>query len=204
MKWIIRLVDHTLVHTMGLKAYWDHPQAMFRVRVISAPHALHLSDTDVPEGAPVLEMHFWNDHAPKFPPEGPDLAWAMKAYRMLRPSFRMLVQEVKTNPDLEDVRAFGGATVLVEVGGSSASEKLFRRLGLEIIPVANPMGRLGRALDNFYSWLLMWAYNDLSVRHRRLLTVRRSEAWMSREKFLRIHDPNGADQAVPSTGNESS
>jgi hypothetical protein len=200
MKWIIRLVDRSLVRTMGLWSYWGDPRAMFRVRVIPAPHRLYLSDGEVPEGSPVLEMHFWNEHAPKMPAAGPDLAWAMKAYRMLRPSFRLLVREFETNRDLEGVQAIGGSTVLVEVEGSSASEKLFRRLGLEIFPYRGSLGRFGRAVDNFYSWLLMWAYNDLSVRHRHMLTLQRSEAWISKAKFLRLH---GEDRGDSSPANDA-
>jgi hypothetical protein len=203
MKALVRLLDHTLVRTMGLRAYWDDPRAMFRIRVIPAPHDLHLTDGIVPEDAPVLEMHFWNDHTPEFSPEGPDLAWAMQVYRMLRPSFRMLVRELETNPDLAGVQAIGGATVLVAVGGESASEKLFRRLGLEIFPVHTALGSFGRFWDNVYTWLLMWAYNGLSLRHRRLLTLKRSEAWMSVATFLRLHGGKRGEDSPDAEGARS-
>jgi hypothetical protein len=187
MKWIIRLVDHILVRLWGIRVYWDDPKAMFRIRVIEAPHTLHLSDGEVPAGAPILELHFWNDRAPRMSEQGPDLAWGLAVYRMLSPSLRALARCLETDPELAEVQAVGGSTVLVSFGASGGAEKLFERLGLEIAPYQEPMGRFGRFWENFYTWALMWAYNDVSVRNRHMLELRRSDAWMSRAKFLRIH-----------------
>lgn len=204
MKRIIRLVDRTLARTMHLWAYWDDPQAMFRIRVIPAPHDLHLSDSFVPKGAKVLELHFWNEHSPSFSAKGPDLAWAMKAYRMIRPSFRMLFRELQTNPDLEGIQALGGSTVLVTAGGESGSEKLFHRMGLELFPYRGSMGRFGKFWDNLYSWLLMWAYNDFSVRQRDMLDLQRSDVWISTAKFLRLHGEDQGEATTVAAGAHSS
>jgi hypothetical protein len=195
VKALVRAFDHMLVRAQGLYPYWDDPKAMFRIRVVGAPHMLHLSDGKVPAGAPVMELHFWNDQTPPFAPQGPDLAWAMSAYRMLVPSLRILAQQLATKPEFAEVQALGGATVLVAVGGQSAAEKLFERLGLELFPYPHHLGRFGEFWENFYTWALMWAYNGLSLRSRHLLDLPRTEVWISRTKFLSLHGEAGAKKA---------
>jgi hypothetical protein len=185
MKSAIRFLDRVLGRIQGLFVYWDDPRAMFRIQIAQAPHTLHLSDGDVEAGAPVLQLHFWNEHTPEFSRAGPDLAWAMGVYRMLRPSFRILARHLVENPDLAGVQALGGATILVGVGKDSSPEKLFRRLGLELFPYHSPLGRFGEFWENLYTWGLMWAYNGASLRHRHLLSLQRTEAWISTEAFLR-------------------
>ncbi len=185
MKPIVRLFDRTLGRAQGLFVYWDDPKAMFRIQLAKAPHTLRLPDGVVEAGASVLTLHFWNEHTPEFGPAGPDLAWAMGVYRMLRPSLRILAEYLVANPELSHVQALGGATILVVVGGESAGEKLFERLGLEILPYRNRLGRFGEFWENVYTWALMWAYNGASLRTRHLFEVRRSEAWISKEAFLR-------------------
>jgi hypothetical protein len=192
MKAIIRTFDHILARTLGLWVYWDDPQSLLRIRVIGAPHVLRLADGDIAAGARVVELHFWNDRTPPFPAEGPDLAWATGFYRRLVASFRVLARQLATNPDLAGVRALGGVTVLVSVGGSPASEKLFDRLGFDILPYRSPLGRFGLFWENLYTWALMWAYNGLSRRQRHLLELQRSEVWMSTATFLRRHGEGGA------------
>jgi hypothetical protein len=191
MKSMVRLLDRFLARMLGLSEYWDDPTSILRIRVVEAPHTLCLSDVEIEAGATVVELHFWNDHIPPLPTEGPDLAWAMGFYRMLVSSFRVLAGQLATRPDLAAAQALGGATVLVVPGGRSASEKLFERLGLELFPYHNPLGRFGIFWENLFTWALMWAYNGVSVRQRHVLELHRTEAWMSRDKFLRRHGGTG-------------
>jgi hypothetical protein len=99
-----------------------------------------------------------------------------------------------TDPALAGVQALGGATVLVVAGRDSSPEKLFQRLGLELFPYHNPLGRFGEFWENAYTWALMWAYNGASLRHRHLLRLQRTEAWISTAAFLRRYGAKEAEK----------
>lgn len=60
-----------------------------------------------------------------------------------------------------------------------------RRLGFMVLPYHSPLGRFGEFWENFYTWMIIWAFNAASLRHRHLHRLRRSEVWMSVDEFLR-------------------
>ena len=113
MRSIVRLLDQSLRKVQGVFEYWDDPDCMFRVSRGRAPHSISLPDSEIPEDAEVLLLHFWNEHMPQIPPEGPTISMAMRAARMLKASFRALAREVQQDPGLADVTAVGGAGVLI-------------------------------------------------------------------------------------------
>ena len=57
------------------------------------------------------------------------------------------------------------------------------------LPYRSPLGRFGEFWENFYAWWLMWAFNAASLRHRRLLHMRRAELWMSAVEFMSRYGP---------------
>ena len=107
---------------------------------------------------------------------------------MIVSTFRALAREMHHDPRMEGIEALGGATVLFEAGDGSSGEKLFTRLGFTVFPHQNPLGRFGEFWENFYTWALMWAYNAVSLRQRRLLALRRTESWITSGEFLRRYD----------------
>ena len=165
--------------------YWDDPDSFFRAQIARASGDIVLPDTLIPAGAKVLKLHFWNEHMPVIPPEGPDLAQALHASRMIVGSFRVLARELHRDPRMAGIQALGGATVLFAAGDDSSGEKLFKRLGFTIFTHQNRLGRLGEFWENLYTWALMWSYNAVSLRQRRFLALRRTESWMSTDDFLR-------------------
>jgi hypothetical protein len=113
MRSIVRLLDQSLRKAQGVFEYWADPDCMFRVSYGRAPRLICLPDSEIPDGAKVLFLHFWNEHMPQIPPEGPNLTLAMRAARMLKASFRALAHEIQHNPGLADVKAVGGIGVLI-------------------------------------------------------------------------------------------
>lgn len=181
MRTLIRYFDRLLRHLLGVIEFCDDPEGLLRIKLTTAAHDIPLPDHTVPAGTPVIELHLWNEHVPPLPPAGPDLAWAAHSRRMLISSLRSLARLLEIDARLAGAQAIGGVTVLVSLGG----EGLFRRLGFTILPYRNPLGRFGEFWENFYTWAIMWTFNQASLRQRHLLQWRRSEIWMSREEFLR-------------------
>lgn len=190
MRALIRHFDRLLRQALGVVEFCDDPEGLLRIRVTTAAHDVPLPDRAIPAGMPILELHLWNEHVPPLPPAGPDLAWAVRSRRMLIASLRSLARQMETDARLAGVQAIGGATVLPSLGG----EGLFKRLGFAIHPYRNPLGRFGEFWENFYTWAIMWTFNQASLRQRHLLHLRRSEIWMSREEFLQRY---GGEAAGP-------
>lgn len=184
MRRLIRLLDRLLRKQQGVFEYWDDPDCMFRASTGRAQHEIDLPDGEIPAGAKVLQLHFWNEHMPQIASDGPDLAVAIRGQRMLIASLRAFAHWVQCNPDRANGKAIGGATVLFAAGDASSGERLFQRLGFSVFPYQSPLGRFGEFWENVYTWALMWAFNAVSLQNRRLLQLRRTEVWMSTDEFL--------------------
>lgn len=205
MKRVVRAFDRFLCRLQGVFVYWDDPDCLFRAQIARATRAIVLPGTVIPAGAEVLGLHFWNEHMPEIPPEGPTLALALRGSRMVVGSFRVLARVLHRDPRMAGVQALGGATVLFAAGDDSSGEKLFKRLGFTIFPYRSPLGRFGEFWENLYTWALMWAYNDVSLRQRHLVALHRTESWIAVEEFLRRYgtekdrsldqEPQGTDRA---------
>jgi hypothetical protein len=166
---------------------------MFRLQFTRAPHLIRLPDGDVPHGAPVLGLHFWNEHMPQIPEEGAITAFAVRGVRMLRDSFRQMAYTVRDHPDMADIRAIGGSGILIYPGAGPGAENLLRRLGFTIFPYRHPLGAFGEFWENLYTWALVWTYNKVTLERRRLLGLKRFELWMSPKTLVRVHAGEGRE-----------
>jgi hypothetical protein len=191
MKGIIRCVDRFLRRALGVFEFCDRPDCVLRVRATLTVHAVTLPDRRVPAGAPVVELHMWNEHVPPIPPDGPDLAWAVRFQRRLMASFRELACQMRREPRFAGVRAVGGVTVLPLLSTGGRDRGLFERLGFVVCPHRGPLGRFGEFWENLYTWAIMWTYNQATLRGRGLLRLRRSEIWMGTGEFLRRYGEGG-------------
>lgn len=185
MRALIRWFDRFLRRAFGVFEFTDDPECIFRLQRTNARHDITLSDgTVVSKGDPVLGLHFWNEHLPPIGPEGSDLAWGVRTARMMVSSLRAIVAWVRDHPEVADRQIIGGATVLIESGATGGSARLIRRLGFDIFPFKNVLGRFGEVWENLYTWWLMWAYNKASLRRKRLLRIRRTEIWMRIDRLV--------------------
>ncbi len=195
MKQIVRAFDRFLCRLHGVFVFWDDPDCMFRAELARARHEIVLPEAVIPAGEKVLLIHFWNEQMPQISLKGPDMALALRASRMIVRSFRVLARLMCSDPRMDGVQALGGATVLFAAGDESGAEKLFIRLGFTMFPYRSPLGRFGEFWENFYTWSLMWAYNAVSLRQRRLVALHRTEAWMTADRFLRKYGTGTAPQS---------
>jgi hypothetical protein len=185
---LIRAFDRTLCRRYRVFEFDDGPHCILRLQTPRAAHPIRLGDgTVVQRGDPVLMLHVWNERVPSIGPGGPDLAWAARFQRMLLASFRSAARWLAGRPDLAGVRAVGAVTVLI--GPDDERGGLLGRMGMQAMPYRNPLGRFGEFWENFYSWALLWTYNPASLHHRRLLTMRRREFWISAEAFVARYGP---------------
>jgi hypothetical protein len=185
MRVLIRAFDRMIRWASGVFEFCDEEVCLLRLQCSRAPHDLHLSDsTQVRAGDPVLKLHLWNERVPPLGPGGSDLAWAVNVRRRLIRSLRAAAQWLAEQPSRDDVRAIGGATVLVSLGGGAGSLRLMERLSFDVFPYRGPLGRFGEFWENLYTWGLMWTFNAASLRHRSLLRLRRAEVWMSAAELL--------------------
>lgn len=187
----IRGIDRLLRPKFGLFEYTDDPRCIIRIARSRSPRTVHLPDgTLVPAGAPVLELHFWNEHLPRIPPGGPDLAWARTFRERIQFSLEALADYLARHPELGDVVALRGETSL------SLDDNLYaaflRRLGFTLIPLPPPSAwwkRLVRFFEHLYVWMLIWTYNPESLRGKSLRRARRVELWMSAAELLARYRP---------------
>lgn len=177
----IRALDHTLTRRMGTLELWDDPDRVFHGTVAEVGRPLDLGDRTLPAGSTVLELHLLNDEMPEIPPEGPDLAWASLAQRRLFRSLQAIARRLETDDRLASVEAVGGVTVLFS--NHPDDENLLHRMGFTVRTYGGA-GRFRTFWENVYSWMLMWTYNPGTLRSRSFRSLRRTEAWISREDFL--------------------
>jgi hypothetical protein len=189
---LIRRLDAFLRWALGVYEFIDDEKCLLRLQVTRAPHRLDLGERVVEAGEPVLGLHLWNEHIRPFPTDGPDLTWAVQTRRQFVQSLRGAACEMKRDRRLASVRAVGAVTALLPIPQPGAV-RLMARLGFEVVPYQNRLGRFGEFWENLYSWWLIGAFNPAARRGRRMLGLRRSEAWMSAEEFLRRYGDTAGD-----------
>ncbi|MCR4405372.1 MAG: hypothetical protein NUW24_00390 [Anaerolineae bacterium] len=191
MRAIVRRFDGLLRRAFGVTEFCDDPQCLLRVQLARCPRHVRLSDgAQLLPGEPVLMLHLWNEHVPPMGSTGPDLPWAIKAYRQLIPSLHRVATLVATDPRWAGIRAVGGISVLILLDSASSSARLMERLGFDVMPhPSGPLGRFGEFWENLYTWALMWAFNAPSLRRKHLSRLQRSEIWMSRQRLLERYGP---------------
>ncbi len=184
MKALLRAFDRMLARLYGVYEFTDDPDCLFHLSIIRLSQPLSLDGQTVPAGAEALIIHFWNEHLPRLPREGATLAQAARFQHQIVKSLQAVAVEIQRDPRLARVQAVGGVSALTTTTGPNGTTRLFRRLGFTISPCHNRLGRFGVFWENLYSWLLMWAYNEASLRHRPLHQIARSNVWMPTAKYL--------------------
>ncbi len=186
MRFLVHAIDRLLRRRLGIYEYTDDPRCIVRARAMRAERPLPVPDGEVPAGAKILELHFWNERLPPLPENGADVRWGVRAYHMAVVSYRLLADHLRARPELAEVEALGGVTVLFTARGENRVKGIFPRLGFKATPCPPPaLGRFGQLWENFHTWMIMWAYNAVTLRQRRFLKLERSQFWMRKEDFLR-------------------
>jgi hypothetical protein len=178
---------------LGIREFSDDPASILRLGVGVARTGAELADgTVVRPGERIGVLHLWNEHMPRIPPTGPDLAWAKAVYRAAVHSLRLLARYVAETPAWEGIRAFGGDFSVIYDPGAI---RLLRRLGIEVSDPVPPRGPVGWVVDlatRLWTWLLRRAFNPGSVRDLRLSDLQHRSVWLGRRTLEALY---GAEDA---------
>lgn len=192
MRSIIYALDRLVRKGSGVFEFCDDPDCVFRVSIGVAAYPLRVPSGEIPAGAKVVQLHFWNEHMPAMPPDAPAIGPAVKLRRRVASSARLLARHMREDPRLAGVQAVGGVTPLFSPGQGSPAERIFVRLGFAVTPHRNPSGRFVEFWEELYAWILMWAFTKGNQNRIRLCELRRSDFWVSAEDFLNLYGgPSG-------------
>ena len=181
---IIRRFDDWLSHVEGVEPFTDDPQCIMRIQTGRVHHDIAFPNQIIRSDSRALFIHFWNERMPVIPDTGPDLAYGLKFQRLIVDSMKLIAKHIRDNPPLDDIQAVGGITTFISREQADGGRALFQHLGFTIFPYPRTLGAFGEFWENFYGWWLMWTYNPVSARYRKMLEMQRTEFWMTKEKFL--------------------
>ena len=169
-------LDARLRRLHSVFEYTSNPSCIFRLNIARSPGPLVLRDgTRVRRGERIARLHFWNEHIPPVPQNGPTIAWARQMQQAIAISLQELAPFLQSRSDLSDVAAIRGD---VPSGTKAQTEQLARimgRYGFEAIaepenlPIAERMHRLG---ENILVSLVVFAQNASTLRLDTLQRVR--------------------------------
>ena len=184
---MIRRLDDRLRIKLGIFEYSDNPECMFRVHVARADRILRTPTGEVPVGTKILELHFWNDHLPPAPAEGTTVGRSIKGFRMFKNSLSELALKVTHDPRMSGVQAVGGLMPLFMEDGSYPAKKMLSHLGFSVNPYHGFRRFFSLIGKQIHGWMMMWAFNPVTLKNRDLFGLRWADCWMSVDDLLRLH-----------------
>ncbi len=185
MRALVRFIDRQLRRRANVFEYSDDERCLFRARLYDTTEPLPVPGGEIAPGTPVLELHFWNEHMPPLPRHGAGLAWATRGLRQIEASLRDLAERLETDPRFASVQAIGGSNLLFSDLGRGAA-RAFRRMGFAVSEPP-PQGRWRELGEKIHACLLMWTFNQGSLRDRRWRRMRHARFWITRAQFLERH-----------------
>ncbi len=182
---LILAADGFYLRSLEIYELSQDPECILRLQLTRARHPFQHGSFIVDKGDPILGLHVLNEHIPQLPSSGADLGWAAQTLRRFTYSLRLAAVEVQKNPRFKDICAVYGATALFAPAKGSVGIHPMERLGFFVQPFENIMGAFGEFWENLFSYAIMWTYNPVSIRHKKITDLRRTEIWMSVQEFLK-------------------
>jgi hypothetical protein len=179
-----RFIDLILRSRLGVYEFSFDPECILRLQVKRTNHGVKINGRDVLQGDPILVIHLWNEKLPRIPKSGADLRWALQSHRLLNHSFKLVAREMQNDTKYESVRALYGASALFSTSGHIGGTRMMQHFGFTVLPYHARRGRFGIFWQNFFSWWLMYTYNDASLRTRDFWGLERTEIWMLADEFI--------------------
>lgn len=177
--WLAELIfalDSRLRRGHAVVEYSVHPSCIFRVEIGRADRQLTLSDgTQLRPGQRIAQLHFWNEHVPPVPPNGPTIRWARSMQKSIAISLRELAQFLCSQPDFRDISVICGD---VPSGTKAQSRQVAHIMGYygfetraddESLPIAERVHRFGQ---NILISMIVFAHNAAALRIDTLARVR--------------------------------
>lgn len=186
-------IDALLKRSQKIWEFSNKDECLLRLALSRSQRNLQLADgTRITKGDYICELHFWNEHFPAMPKNGPDLAWALTIKRRMINSLRDLAAFSKTEPLLHEVKAFHADTALGSQRGFPEFSGLAKRWGFDVSsqPENNTIGhRIAELFKSIYTTALIWAFNPENLNGNSFWSVRRDHIWISRKTLLQRYAP---------------
>ena len=189
---LVRQFDGWLSRRLGIFVFSEDLCCILRLQRSHSRRSIILDNQTVHKGDPILAYHLWNERVPPLPAGGADFAWAAKTLSLFRYSLRLMARELRRDETWKDVKAIYGASSLFPPPERGEFHPM-ERLGFSVMPYRSPLGGFGNFWENFYSWIIMWAYNPPSARRKKFWRFRRSEMWVGKDRFLKLYSKNDFD-----------
>lgn len=142
----VGLVDALIRTYYGISEFSDDPKCVLRVALGQARTAVMLSDgTMVENGELIGTLHFWNEHLPRYAPNGPDLRWACTIRDQMRRSLCSLAEYLEREPAWRKIRALRGEAALFTRLGILQVQRVGGRYGFKRVPSTSHSGTRSRA-----------------------------------------------------------
>ena len=186
----VRLIELLVRKSLNVYEFTDDPDCILRIQLMPAPRNVDFGSVNITKGDPVLAIHVWNERMPKLPKDGATLEWGVRLRRLLIHSFEAVAQEIRTGGKYSKVRAIYGESTLFSFTDHTGGLRMMQRLGFTIVPYHSSSGKFGEFWANLFSWWLMWAYNDVSLRSRDFWDMERTEAWCMLDEFIQQYGKN--------------
>jgi len=185
-------LDSLLRRQGRVREFTSDEECILRIASTAYKKDVELSDgTKVRAGDKICELHLWNEHIPPMPPEGPDLRWGVRFYRLAVKSLRSLAACIAAE-ERQDIVALGGQMAFLEKEDSPVLATVAAQLGFDIVNLTAQAGRWRRFThfwENIFSRALMWTSNPATLRGKRFLRLQRYRLWMSRRTLLQRYGP---------------
>jgi len=192
LRGMVLALDSLLRRQGHVQEFTADEECILRIALTTSKQDVELSDgTKVRSGDRICELHLWNEHIPPMPPEGPDLRWGLRFYRLVVKSLRSLAAYIAAE-ELQDIVALGGQMAFLEKENPPLLATAAPQLGFDTVNLTAEGGRWRRFThfwENIFSWALMWAFNPASLRGKRFLRLQRYRLWMSRRTLLERYGP---------------
>jgi hypothetical protein len=182
----VGLVDALIRTYYGIYEFTDDPKCVLRVALGQARTAVTLSDgTRVENGELIGTLHFWNEHLPRYAPEGPNLRWACAIRDQMRRSLCSLAQYLEREPAWREIRALRGEAALSTRLGILQVQRVGDRYGFERVPSTDHslLRRLHAVGEGITLWGLTRAFNP-AASSRQPFMRDHHELWISRSSLL--------------------
>ncbi len=182
----VGLVDALIRTYYGIYDFTDDPKCLLRVALGTARTAVRLSDgTRVENGELIGTLHFWNEHLPRYAPDGPNLRWACAIRDRMRRSLCALAEYVEREPAWREIRAIRGEAALSTRLGILQVQRVGGRYGFECMPSTNHsfLHRLRAVGEAMTLWSLTRAFNPAALSRQPFIRDHH-ELWISRSSLL--------------------
>jgi hypothetical protein len=190
LQWLIDKIDHSLIEHYQVFTFTSDPSCLLRLALSKSPGDITLSGgLKIQKGESVGEFHLWNEHLPKLPPRGADLAWGLKTFHLLHRSFILLARYIERDHRFDEIRAFKGEWTFLPNLLKNYNFTLALRLGFDVVPknyFPRRLNRFKEFWENVFAWALVWRHNPQGLRGRNLLRSHRCWLWMSRPTLTGI------------------